>query len=282
MAGQCPVNSRSGVASRAGQMEGQFPAREESGCGVIPSADDPFAMRIELLTTGTELLLGTTPNTHGAWIGQELFKLGLRVGRQVTVPDGPAVGEAIRRAMDVADVLLVTGGLGPTSDDLTRESLAEVLGIELEEDASALRTLEAFFAKRGLVMAEVNRRQALVPAGAVVLQNPNGTAPGLYLPSHPAGGRHCAVFLLPGPPTELYPLFHREVAPRLELLTGTGAGSGLAELRFVGVGESSMQEAIDAALQAVEGLEVGYCARLGEVDLRLVGAAEAVVTGASS
>lgn len=225
------------------------------------------------------MLLGTTPNTHGTWIGQELFKLGLRVGRQVAVPDGPAVGEAIRSAMGSAEVLLVTGGLGPTSDDLTRELLAEVLGIELVEDEDALRTLEAFFSERGLVMAEVNRRQAMVPVGAEVLRNPNGTAPGLYLPRHLASGRNCGVFLLPGPPAELYPLFHREVAPRLAALTGGGAGIGMAELRFVGVGESSMQDAIDSSLQAVEGLEVGYCARLGEVDLRLVGAAEAVAVG---
>ncbi len=236
-------------------------------------------MRIELLTTGTELLLGTTPNTHGAWIGRELFKLGLRVGRQVTVPDGPAVGEAIRSAMAAADVLLVTGGLGPTSDDLTREALAEVLGLELVEDEAALGTLEAFFADRGITMPGVNRRQAMVPAGAEVLPNPNGTAPGLYLPAGPDGGRSCAVFLLPGPPMELYPIFHREVAPRLGALAGGAEPAEMLELRFVGVGESAMQEAVDAPLQAVDGLEVGYCARLGEVDLRLVGSPGAVAAG---
>ena len=91
-------------------------------------------VRIELLTTGTELLLGTTQNTHGAWVGQRLLGLGLRIARQVTVPDGQAVGEAMRTGLEEGEVLIVTGGLGPTSDDLTREGLVEVLGLEMIED----------------------------------------------------------------------------------------------------------------------------------------------------
>ena len=88
-------------------------------------------VRIELLTTGTELMLGTTQNTHGAWIGQRLFSLGLRVERQITVPDGQAVIEAMKTGLEAGDVLIVTGGLGPTSDDLTREALAEIARIFL-------------------------------------------------------------------------------------------------------------------------------------------------------
>ena len=176
-------------------------------------------MRIELLTTGTELLLGTTQNTHGAWLGQELFKLGLRIQRQVTVPDGPAVEVAMADAVEGADVLIVTGGLGPTSDDLTRESIAAVLGLEMVEDELALRTLLAFFAQRGKVMADANRKQAMVPVGADVLPNANGTAPGLYLPPRLSGGRNCAVFLLPGPPRELYPMVQGEVLPSILLHT---------------------------------------------------------------
>ena len=91
-------------------------------------------VRIELLTTGTELLLGTTQNTHGAWIGQRLLRMGLRISRQVTVPDGQAVGDAMEAGLAEGEALIVTGGLGPTSDDLTRESLAEVLGLEMIED----------------------------------------------------------------------------------------------------------------------------------------------------
>lgn len=236
-------------------------------------------MRIELLTTGTELLLGTTQNTHGGWFGQELFKLGLRSARQVTVPDGPPVVKAMRTALEAGDVLIVTGGLGPTSDDLSREAIAEVLGLELMIDEAALRSIEAFFATRNLKMVDSNKKQALVPVGGDVLPNPNGTAPGLYLSPRMSGDYRCAVFLLPGPPRELYPMFHAEVVPRLQALSELESIPSMDVLRFVGVGESKMQEEIDAELTGIEGLEVGYCARLGEVDLRLVGSEEVIAKG---
>jgi nicotinamide-nucleotide amidase len=233
-------------------------------------------MRIELLTTGTELMLGTTQNTHGAWIGQRLFALGLRVDRQITVPDGPPVVESIRLGIEDGDVLIVTGGLGPTSDDLTREALSEVLGVEMIEDEGALRTMEEFFASRGRRMAEVNRKQAVALVGADILPNPNGTAPGLYVPPRMSGEHHCAVFLLPGPPREMYPMFDAEVVPRLEALAGIEEPPEMLELKFVGIGESDFHQEVDAQLEAIAGLEHGYCARLGEVDLRLIGSAEAV------
>jgi len=233
-------------------------------------------MRIELLTTGTELMLGTTQNTHGAWIGQRLFALGLRVDRQITVPDGPPVVESIRLGIEDGDVLIVTGGLGPTSDDLTREALSEVLGVEMIEDEGALRTMEEFFASRGRRMAEVNRKQAMALVGADILPNPNGTAPGLYVPPRMSGEHHCAVFLLPGPPREMYPMFDAEVVPRLEALAGIEKPPEMLELKFVGIGESDFHQEVDAQLKAIAGLEHGYCARLGEVDLRLIGSAEAV------
>ncbi len=236
-------------------------------------------MRIELLTTGTELLLGTTQNTHGAWIGQRLFSLGLRVSRQVTVPDGQAVIEAMHDGVEYAEVLLVTGGLGPTSDDLTREALAEVLGLEMLEDEQALRTIEEFFASRGREMVEANRKQAMAPVGADILANPNGTAPGLYVPPRLSGERNCAVFLLPGPPREMCPMFEEEVVPRLEALAGISNPPEMLELRFVGIGESDFHQGIDDELEEVRGLEHGYCARLGEVDLRLIGTAEVIAAG---
>lgn len=236
-------------------------------------------MRIELLTTGTELLLGTTQNTHGAWIGQRLFPLGFRLARQVTVPDGEAVIEAMRDGVEAAEVLIVTGGLGPTSDDLTREALAEVLGLEMILDEHALRAIEEFFASRGRTMAEANRKQALAPVGAEILPNSNGTAPGLYVPPQLSGGRNCAVFLLPGPPREMYPMFDTELLPRLEALAGVEVLPGMLELKFVGIGESDFHQGIDDRLEEVEGLEHGYCARLGEVDLRLIGTSEAIAEG---
>jgi len=236
-------------------------------------------LKIEILNTGTELLLGNTLNTHGSWFGRQLFSMGLRVARQTTVPDGEAIREAFSEMVVRADALLITGGLGPTSDDLTREIVAETLGIELHQDEQALRNLESFFAHRGKPMAPANLRQAMVPTGADVLPNPNGTAPGLYLPPRINGRSNCAVFLLPGPPRELYPMFHSEVAPRLLALAGVSDIAEAAELKFTGIGESDFHQGIDAALADIPGLEYGYCARIGEVDLRLIGPPEAISAG---
>jgi nicotinamide-nucleotide amidase len=236
-------------------------------------------MRIEILNTGTELLLGNTVNTHAAWFGRELFKLGLRIARQTTVPDGDAIRDAITESIARADALIVTGGLGPTSDDLTREITAEVLGLDLITDEAALRSLEAFFALRGRPMAEANLKQALVPVGADVLPNPNGTAPGVYVPPRLNGRSNCALFLLPGPPRELYPMVHAEVVPRLRALSGVETPPSVLELKFTGIGESDFHQGIDALLAEIPGLEYGYCAHIGEVDLRLIGSPAALEQG---
>ena len=238
-------------------------------------------MRIEVINTGTELLLGNTVNTHGAWFGRELFKLGLRVARQTTVPDGAAIREAIEEAIGRSDAIIVTGGLGPTSDDLTREITAEVLGLELITDEAALRSLEGFFAHRGKPMAQANLKQALVPVGADVLPNPNGTAPGVYVPPRLNEQSNCAIFLLPGPPRELYPMFHQEVAPRLKAMASIDEAHGSRELKFTGIGESDFHQGIDAQLAEIADLEFGYCAHIGEVDLRLIGPPEALAKGSA-
>ena len=245
-------------------------------------------MRIEILNTGTELLLGNTLNTHGAWIGRELLKLGLRVARQTTVPDGEAIREALEEAIGRADALIVTGGLGPTSDDLTREITAQVLGLKLIPDEAARRSMETFFAIRGRPMAEANLKQAFAPLGAEVLPNPHGTAPGVYVAPGLDARSNGAIFLLPGPPRELYPMFHAEVVPRLRVLADAlhpaleGRPTVLPEvleLKFSGIGESDFHQGIDARLAAIPGLEYGYCAHIGEVDLRLIGPADALSQG---
>lgn len=233
-------------------------------------------MRIEILNTGTELLLGNTHNTHGTWLGAEVFKLGLRVARQTCVPDGEEIREALAEALGRADAVIVTGGLGPTSDDMTREITAELLGLDLVQDDAARASLEAFFAIRQRPMASDNLKQVLIPCGTLALPNANGTAPGVYIEADLAGRRHGAIFLLPGPPRELYPMFLAEVAPRLRLLSGVAAPPELLEMKFTGIGESDFHHALDARLAAIPGLEFGYCARIGEVDLRLIGSAAAL------
>ena len=236
-------------------------------------------MHIEIINTGTELLLGNTQNTHGTWLGRELFRLGLRVARQITIPDGAVIEETLAESVSRSDVVIVTGGLGPTSDDITREATAAVLGCELIEDEAAMRSLEAFFATRKKVMAPTNRKQAQAPVGADVLPNGNGTAPGIYVPPRLNPHRPCAIFLLPGPPRELYPMFLTEVEPRLRALADVSADRTMLEMKFAGIGESDFHQAIDSDLAAIEGLEYGYCARIGEVDLRLIGSLDAIEKG---
>ena len=232
-------------------------------------------MKVEVINTGTELLLGNVTNTHLPFLGQELFPLGLRIDRQVCVPDGPAIGAALKEAFGRADLVLVTGGLGPTSDDLTRDLAAELLGRPLAEDAAILAGLRAFYDKIRRPFLPSIARQAQVPAGATVIENYHGTAPGLYLPPGKTtdGADSPHVFLLPGPPRELRPMFSDQVAPMLEkLLPNTGGGKRFCRIyRLVSIGESQVEELAGREIEKIEGLEVGYCARLGEVDLRCIG-----------
>lgn len=237
-------------------------------------------MRLEVVNTGTELLLGKVVNTHAAYFGQELFKLGLRIQRQTTIPDGAEIRTMLAEAFPRCDVILITGGLGPTSDDITREVVAEMLGRTLHLDESILATIREMFRVRGLKQNPSNDRQAMVPEGAVVLENPNGTAPGLYLPADPAAGSP-HLFLLPGPPRELKPMFANLVFPALARLLGDDAPlPSWKNFRIYGVGESVLASTLEPLLDGMTGLELGYCARLGEVDLRLIGTPEAVESAA--
>ena len=234
-------------------------------------------MKVEVINTGTELLLGNVTNTHLAFLGQELFPLGLRVERQVCVPDGPAINDALRESFGRADIVLVTGGLGPTSDDVTRDLTAELLGRPLVTDPAILDGLRGYFARINRPFQPSIARQAEVPTGAQVLPNNHGTAPGLYLPPGPVTGlgelRSPHLFLLPGPPRELRPMFTESVRPILEKLPTDDSKPRPAcrIYRTVGVGESQIEAWVGPTLAEMTGLEVGYCARLGEVDLRLIG-----------
>ena len=228
-------------------------------------------MRVEIINTCTELMLGGTVNTHLAFIARELFPLGLRVQWQVTVPDGEAIRDAVRDTFGKADVVLVTGGLGPTTDDITRDIVAELLGMELEHDEEIWLAIQERFRRRALKMSERVKLQALRPREATVLWNPNGTAPGLHFPAiSEKGTPH--IFLLPGPPRELMPMVREKLVPILAKLLPPGAVHEWRNFRVLGIGESLVEEKVGEELIAM-GLEVGYCARPGEVDVRLIGTA---------
>lgn len=232
-------------------------------------------MKVEIINTGTELLIGDVINTNAAWLGQRLVELGLRVERSTCVPDGMAIENALREASRRVDVVIVTGGLGPTSDDVSREAASGVFELPMHLDADALQTLTEFFAKRGKGVNEHNRRQAMKPEGAEVMPNPHGTAPGLYLPASlgAAKGLNCAVFLLPGPPRELKPMMNEQVEPRLRALLPGGGDHVCRYFKFTGIGESDISMALQEGLEAIAGLEIGYCLGNGDVDVRLSGTA---------
>lgn len=237
------------------------------------------SVNVELINTGSELMLGRVLNTHQQWLCRRLADEGLVVTRQVAVPDtGEAICEAVREAVQRAGLVLTTGGLGPTSDDITRDRVAGLLGLTLHEDAEVLANIERFFTARKRVMPERVKVQAMVPKGAWVLANAHGTAPGLAMRIE--AGRlapHEAwLIMLPGPPRELRPMFDASVRPFLrERLPGTQAFHCLT-LRTCGIGESAVEEKIEPFLPPLvgRGLAVGYCARTGEVDVRLTALGE--------
>jgi len=238
-------------------------------------------MVVELLNTGSELMLGRVLNTHQQWLCRQLADLGMVVSRQVAVPDTASdIQTAIRDGLARADLIITTGGLGPTSDDLTRELLAQLLGRALHEDPVVLAHIRRFFEERKRPMPERVRVQALVPDGATVLPNPHGTAPGLALevrpnPFRPTGAASWLI-LLPGPPRELRPMFTETVTPLLTKVFPQQGQFICRTLRSTGIGESMVEQRVGQKLEPLvkAGLELGYCARPGQVDVRLAARGE--------
>jgi len=231
---------------------------------------------VELINTGSELMLGRVVNTHQQWLCRRLADLGYTVPRQVAVPDtGNDIQQAVREALARADLVITTGGLGPTSDDLTRELIAELLGRDLREDATVLAQIRHMFKSRRRPMPERTRVQALILEGAQVLPNSYGTAPGLALELRPnpfrAGGQSSWLIMLPGPPRELRPMFTDIVMPLLQRVLPPPSKFACLTLRTTGIGESTAQERIRGPLQTLvkAGLDLGYCSRPGQVDVRL-------------
>ncbi|MEY2486156.1 MAG: nicotinamide-nucleotide amidase [Verrucomicrobiota bacterium] len=233
-------------------------------------------MRVALINTGSELLLGDVRDLHLAFIAQQILPLGLRISEQRTVPDGTAIRDALSDLFRHFDLLFVTGGLGPTSDDITREITAELLGLKLLHNDEVMAAITQRLRVRGIKLLDTISRQAMVPDGAEVLPNENGTARGLYLPNgiNPLL-RSPHLFLLPGPPRELQPMFRQSVLPRLSSIAP--ASSLVKKLyKLANTGESIVEKAIGQQILAIPGVELGYCARPGEVDVRIVGAVSAV------
>ncbi len=229
-------------------------------------------MRVIVINTGTEILLGDVINTHLAYLARQFLPFGVRLERQLTIPDGTAIAVALGEAFAVADLVLVTGGLGPTTDDVTREIVASLLELPLQPDAGVMAAIEARARLRRFPVTDRMRRQALVPAGARVLPNHNGTAPGLYFPPGlKPDGSLPHLFLLPGPPRELYPMFEASALPLLREIIPVDPDFACRTLFLSGIGESLVEEAVGEELLATGEIELGYCARPGQVDVRLIG-----------
>ena len=221
-------------------------------------------MVVELISVGTELLLGNIVNTNAQYLAEKCALLGLSMYNQSVVGDNPArLADTIKTALDRSDVVILTGGLGPTEDDLTKEVCAEVMGFELAEDPHTKARIQEYF-KNNIykVITDNNWKQAMVPVGAMVLDNDNGTAPGLIMEKN---GKHA--ILLPGPPNELYPLFSRQVFPYLQKLQPEIIVSQM--VKICGYGESQVEDKLMDLIDAQTNPTIATYAKTGEVHLRV-------------
>jgi nicotinamide-nucleotide amidase len=219
---------------------------------------------IELLTIGTELVLGFTVDTNSAEIGRALAAAGIRVVCRTTVPDdADSIRTAVSGALERTGAVLITGGLGPTSDDITKKTVADLLNLPLEFDEAIWTALEERFARMGRVPAPANRSQAEVPRGATVLPNRWGTAPGLWLETERG-----LTIMLPGVPVEMRNLLSHEVLPRMAARAGAGVVRSRA-LRTWGAPESSLAEKLGGIEPELAPLSLAYLPGTSGVDLRL-------------
>jgi nicotinamide-nucleotide amidase len=222
------------------------------------------AMKAEIIAVGSELLTPDRLDTNSLYLTKELNGLGIVVVRKTVVGDSlEALRDAFHGALGRADLVLSTGGLGPTLDDLTREAVSELLHRKLLLNEGVLRHIEARFRRFGRTMTENNKRQALVPEGAMVLKNAAGTAPGLWLETE---GR--VVILLPGPPAELRGIFAAHVESRLARISGE-LRLHSRQLRVVGMGESAVDQKAAPVYSAYADVETTVLAAPGEIQIHL-------------
>ena len=219
-------------------------------------------MQAVIISIGDELLGGASVDTNSAYLSTRLADRGIVAVRHVTVGDDAGrITEGVTRAAEEAELVIITGGLGPTRDDLTRQALADAMGVELIEDARSAERIRAFFARIGREMKPSNLTQAMIPAGTESLDNDCGTAPGI-------AGRlgRADVFALPGPPNEMTEMFERQVAPRLP-----AAGAVTRRiLHAFGTGESDIGEQIADLMERDANPKVGTTAKGGIISIRIV------------
>lgn len=212
------------------------------------SSGNPDPMQCEVLAIGTELLLGQVVDTNSAWIGEQLAVAGIDCMRQVKVGDNQSrIADAIRDCLDSADAVICCGGLGPTPDDITREAIAEVLGVDLAEDPKLVQAIEALFAARGREMPVSNLRQAQVPRGARVIAQTDGTAPGLVCS---VGDK--VVYAVPGVPDEMRDMLSRAVIPDLLARSGEKATIRSRVIKTWGLAESAVSEMVASRLEVLD------------------------------
>ncbi len=220
---------------------------------------------VAVVNVGDELLLGIRENTHLSYIGQHVSRRGGDlVHCRVVRDDVDEIARAISGAMESADIVFVTGGLGPTADDLTREALASVLDTKLVHDGEVEKGIHAKFQSVGRAMSENNLRQCLRPEEAAVVPNRWGTAPGLKVHRE-----ECFVYLLPGPRSELRPMFEEVVLPELEEKGCLCDYSSWLQLRTAGLGESSVENRLAPIIESRPNVQFAFCAHAGIVDIRL-------------
>lgn len=217
----------------------------------------------EILCVGTELLLGEVVNTNASYIGRALSRLGISVYHTSVVGDNPGrLADAVRESLSRSELLILSGGLGPTYDDLTKETVAEVLGLRMVRDMEILREIEEYFRSIGKEMPPNNAKQADIPEGAIPLPNRTGTAPGIFIET---GER--VVILLPGPPFELQPMFDEYAFPRLRERSDRILVSH--NLHVMGMGESEVEMHLIDLMRSSDNPTLAPYAKEGEMRLRV-------------
>jgi nicotinamide-nucleotide amidase len=220
---------------------------------------------VDILSLGDELLLGLRQNAHLHYLGGEFARHGLPLRRNLVVRDAPAeIEAAFRECWAGADVVITTGGLGPTSDDNTREAVAKVLGAPLEFDPAAEAAIMERFARVGRRITDLDRKQCYRPRGAQLLRNNFGTAPGIYLEKD---GK--ILVMLPGPANELRPMFENEARPLLQAAGVLQLGDAYLQIRTAGLPEIQVERRIRPVVDKYPGLGLAFCAHQGQVDVRI-------------